>query len=130
MTIVEDPRVTKDGVTIADLTDQFNHNMRVLTLLNDVNHLVARLKIEETKIHTAKAESSDKGRSLQSLSDKLITPKIRYSQPALQTHVAYLYSMTTRTDQKIGRDAEERYTELRKQVDEAKTDLDKILESH
>jgi photosystem II stability/assembly factor-like uncharacterized protein len=130
LTIVEDPRVTKDGVTTSDLADQFNHNMRVLTLLNDVNHLVARLKIEETKIHTAKAESSDKGRSLQSLSDKLITPKIRYSQPALQTHVAYLYSMTTRTDQKIGQDAEERYTELKKQVDEAKADLDRILEAH
>jgi photosystem II stability/assembly factor-like uncharacterized protein len=130
LTIVEDPRVTKDGVTTRDLADQFNHNMRVLALLNDVNHLVARLKIEETKIHTDKAESSDKGRSLQSLSDKLITPKIRYSQPALQTHVAYLYSMTTRTDQKIARDAEERYIELKRQVDEAKADLDKISEPH
>jgi hypothetical protein len=44
--------------------------------------------------------------------------------------VAYLYSMTTRTDQKIGRDAEERYIELKRQVDEAKADLDKISEPH
>jgi hypothetical protein len=129
LTVVEDPRVTKDGVTTADLTDQFSHNIRVLALLNDVNHLVARVKAEEAKIHTDKAEASDKGRQLQALSDKLITPKIRYSQPALQTHVAYLYSMTTRTDQKVGRDAAERYAELKKQVDEAKADMNRIVGS-
>jgi hypothetical protein len=92
--------------------------------------MVARVKAEEAKIHADKAEASDKRRQLQALSDKLITPKIRYSQPALQTHVAYLYSMTTKTDQKIGRDAVERYAELKKQVDEAKADMDRIVGSH
>jgi photosystem II stability/assembly factor-like uncharacterized protein len=128
LTIIEDPRVTKDGVTQADLAEQFEHNMRALALLNDVNHVVARLRAEQAKIHADKAESTPKGQQLQALADKLLTPHIRYSQPALQTHVAYLYSMTSRTDQKIGNDAVARYTDLRKQVDEAMKALDQITQ--
>jgi hypothetical protein len=129
LSIVEDPRVTKDGVTQADLEEQFNHNMRALALLNDVNRAVARVKAEQAKLRADKAESSPKGQQLQALADKLITPRIRYSQPALQTHVAYLYGMTNRTDQKIGDDAVERYTYLRKQVDEAIKELDQITQT-
>ncbi len=43
------------------------------------------------------------------LASKLITPPIRYSQPELQTHITYLYSVTTATDQKIGRDVIDRF---------------------
>ena len=35
--------------------------------------------------------------------------------------------MTTGADQKIGRDAIERYQELKKQFDALKTDLDRLL---
>jgi hypothetical protein len=49
----------------------------------------------------------------------LITPSIRYSKPELQTHITYLYSLTTATDQRIGRDAIDRYTVLRKELDDA-----------
>ena len=78
-------------------------------------------------IKAKRAESSEKGKKLQALSDKLLTPPIRYSQPALQTHVMYLYGMENRTDQKIGKDAVERYQYLRKQIDEAMAELDSAL---
>ncbi len=125
--ISEDPRVTADGVTIADLAAQFQHNMRVLALLSDVNHAVARIQAAQSKMKADKTADSAKSQQLKAVSDKLITPKIRYSQPALQTHVAYLYSMTTHTDQRIGHDAEERYTILRKQVDQAIAELNQVL---
>ncbi len=99
-TVIEDPRVTKAGVTIADLREQFEHNMRVRDLVSDVNRLAARVRAGQANV------------------PGLLTPPIRYSQPGLQTQITYLYSLTTATDQKIGRDAIERYGVLRKQLDE------------
>jgi hypothetical protein len=64
---------------------------------------------------------------LNELASHLITPAIRYSKPELQTHITYLYSLTTATDQKIGRDAIERYGTLRKEMDQRMAELNKIL---
>ena len=63
------------------------------------------------------------------LASHLITPSIRYSQPELQTHITYLYSETTATDQKIGRDTIERYEALRKELDARIAELNRILGS-
>ena len=52
---------------------------------------------------------------------------IRYSKPELQTQITYLYSLTNATDQKIGRDAIERYEVLRKALDERIAQLNRIL---
>ena len=48
---------------------------------------------------------------------KLLTPSVRYSQPGLQAHITYLYGMTNQADQKVGRDAVERYRVLRRELD-------------
>jgi hypothetical protein len=58
---------------------------------------------------------------------KLVTPPIRYSQPALQAHISYLYGLTTRADQRIGRDAVERYRVLRRELDARLAELDAVL---
>jgi hypothetical protein len=121
LTVTEDPRITADGVTLSDLREQFEHNIRVRDLVSDMNKTLARLR-------TARAGA--KGEKLSSLNDlaaDLITPPIRYSKPELQTQVTYLYSMTNTTDQKIGRDAIERYKVLRKALDERIAQLNKIL---
>jgi photosystem II stability/assembly factor-like uncharacterized protein len=122
LTIVEDPRIVKDGVTTADLKEQLDHNLRVRDLVSDCNKLVARLR-------TAQATVKDPAKlaSLKDLSADLITPAIRYSKPELQTHITYLYTVTNSTDQKIGRDVIERYQTLRKALDQRIEQLDKIL---
>ena len=125
--IVEDPRVTADGVTTADLVAQLEHNLRVMDLLSDTNKVVARIKAEQAKEKKDKTENSDQAKQLQVVADKLITPTIRYSQPALQTHVSYLYSENTRTDQKVGHDAIQRYEFLRKQIDALIAEVNRIL---
>jgi hypothetical protein len=53
----------------------------------------------------------------------LVTPPIRYSEPGLQAHIQYLYTATMNADQKVGRDAELRYAELRRQLDTALNEL-------
>jgi photosystem II stability/assembly factor-like uncharacterized protein len=125
LTVVEDPRVLASGVTDADLVAQFDHNMQVLKLVNDTNLAVARVSkaIAELKEHPDAARAG----ALKAIADKLITPKIRYSQPALQTHVTYLYSETNATDQKVGQDAIERYGDLRQRIDAVTAELDRIL---
>jgi hypothetical protein len=61
--------------------------------------------------------SGDKLAKVKEIASHLITPPIRYSQPELQTHITYLYGMTNVADQKIGRDAIERYNVLKKELD-------------
>jgi photosystem II stability/assembly factor-like uncharacterized protein len=111
LTVTEDPRVTREGVTTADLREQFDHNLRVRDLVSDMNRTVARLRAAMA------AADADKKTRLTTLAARLITPPIRYSEPALQTHITYLYTMTNNTDQKVGRDALDRYTTLRKELD-------------
>lgn len=125
LTVEEDPRVTRDGVTSADLQFQLEHNLRVLALVHDTNRLVARLIAAQTALKTA--PNPARASALQPIADKLLTPRIRYSQPGLQTHVSYLYTENNATDQKVGQDAVARYNDLRKQIDELTTEVNHLL---
>lgn len=127
LTIVEDPRVTKSGVTFADLREQFVHNMRARDLVSEANKTVARVRAAQAARRDPAGGAGDTLAKLNELAYHLITPPIRYSKPELQTHITYLYSMTNSTDQKIGRDAMERYHVLRKQMDEITAELNTLL---
>ncbi len=123
--IVEDPRVLASGVTLADLTEQFEHNMRALKLVHDGAAAVARVRAAQAALKTSPDPA--KAQAVQKIADQLLTPPIRYSQPGLQTHITYLYSETGGADQKVGRDAAERYTELRGKLDALVAELDRVL---
>ena len=123
----EDPRVTKDGVTLADLRDQFDHNMRVRDLVSDANRAVARVRAVRTRLRDAGAAASDTLTKVNVLEAKLVTPPIRYSTPGLQAHITYLYGMTNQADQRVGRDAKERYTVLRHELDAIVAQLNQLL---
>jgi len=125
--VVEDPRVTKAGVTTADLKEQFEHNMRVRDLVSQANKAVSRLRSAQARLRGAAGGSEEVLAKLDELASHLITPSIRYSKPELQTHCTYLYTLTTAADQKIGRDAVERYGTLRRELDERLAQLDAIL---
>jgi hypothetical protein len=121
--VMEDPRITADGVTTADLQEQFEHNMKVRDLVSEVNKSVARVRQARTKL----TGDPRKLAQLNEVALHLITPAIRYSKPELQTHITYLYGMTNSTDQKIGHDAVERYDTLKKEFDERNVQLQAIL---
>jgi hypothetical protein len=121
--VIEDPRVTADGVTEADLRGQFEHNIQVRDLVSEANKTVSRLRAAQVEY---KNNDSILPR-LNELSSHLVTPIIRYSKPELVTHITYLYQMTNNTDQKIGQDAVDRLKELRKELDARMAELDKIL---
>ncbi len=128
LNVVEDPRILRDGISLADLKDQFNHNIAVRDMVSDANKTVARLRAAQSKLkgatNPAQIEQLNK---LNELAAKIITSPIRYSEPKLLTHITYLYSMTNGVDQKPGKDAVDRLKVLKKNLDDRKKELDKIL---
>jgi hypothetical protein len=117
--VLIDPRVAADGVTVSDLQEQFEHNLRMRDLVSGVNQLVMRVR-------TALSKSPNDAR-LTALATKLMTEPVRYGKPGLQAYVMYLASMTANVDQKIGRDAIERYQVLKKELDALRAEADQVL---
>jgi hypothetical protein len=127
LTVLIDPREAKDGVTIADLREQFQHNMRVRDMVTEVNQLVANVESARQRLKNASGAAADTLRRLDALREKLVTPAVRYSKPELQAHIQYLYSMTTQADQKIGRDAIDRFKALRAELDKRQAEAKALL---
>lgn len=112
-----DPRVAQDGVSLADLRGQFEHNVRVRDLVSDANRAVAAVRAARIRLKGATGPAADTLAAVSAIEAQLVTPPIRYSKPGLQAHIAYLYGMTTAADQAVGRDAVERYDTLRAELD-------------
>jgi photosystem II stability/assembly factor-like uncharacterized protein len=125
--VLIDPRVADDGVTAADLQEQFEHNMRMRELVNGVNQIAARVRDAQAKLRNASGTDGDTATRVNAIAAKLFTPPVRYSKPGLQAHITYLAGMTASIDQKIGRDAIERYEVLRKELDEIRAEFDSVL---
>ena len=122
--VLIDPNVAADGVTAADLTEQYEHNVRMRQLVGDAAAAVARVR----ELQASLQQSGDAARlkSLETIAAKLLTEPVRYGKPGLQAHITYLAGMTTGADQKIGRDAVERYAVLRKELDRIRAELDSL----
>ena len=122
-----DPRLAAEGLTAADLKEQFDHNTRVRELVSEVNAAVARTRAVETRMKNPTGAALDTLTKMRVVSEQLLTAPVRYGKPGLQAHITYLNSMTSRVDQKVGRDALQRYTVLRSEFDVLKKQLDSIL---
>ena len=128
LTVLIDPNVAADGVTVADLKEQFDHNTRTRELVTGVNQTVARVREAQTRLKGASGADAEKAKALDAIAAKLLTEPVRYGKPGLQAHITYLAGMTARGDQKIGRDAVERYAELKKELDAVNAEVAKILD--
>ncbi len=117
-----DPRVAADGVTEADLREQFEHNLRMRALVSDVNALAARVREAQNRLRSDASAAS----RIDAIAARLFTEPVRYGKPGLQAHVTYLAGMTTGADQKVGRDALERYQVLRKELDALRAEVDRV----
>lgn len=130
LTVLEDPRTTKSGVTTADLHEQWQLSMRVCDVVSEINQAVARVRAAQKQLQDSAAPGDAlKLEKLNALAARLNTPPIRYSKPGLQTQITYLYSLTSASDQKMGRDAFERYAVLRQQLAARLADINVLLGS-
>jgi hypothetical protein len=125
--VLIDPRVAEDGVTLADLQEQFEHNLRMREMVTEVNQLVMRVREAQTKMRTAAGADANTLTAVNAIAAKLLTEPVRYGKPGLQAHIMYLAGMTANVDQKIGRDAIERYEVLRKELDAIRAEVDRVL---
>ena len=114
-----DPRVLKDGITPATMEAQLAHNLRVRNLVSDANGAAEELRALRRRVTRADSTAAIPS-ALDALERELLTPPIRYSRPGLLSHITYLYSMTLGADQPVGRDAAERYAELRQRLDDVR----------
>ena len=121
--VMIDPRVAEDGITIADLQEQYEHNMRMREMVTGVNQLVARVRQAQNR---SSSPSIDPNR-LSAIAARLLTEPVRYGKPGLQAHITYLAGMTANVDQKIGRDAIERYEVLKKELDAVRVEVEQLL---
>jgi hypothetical protein len=128
-TVLIDPRIAAEGVTIADLQEQFDHNTRMRELIAAVGQTLTRVRAARTQLANATGADVDKKTRIEAIYEQIVnTPEgVRYNKPGLQSHVTYLAGMTTGVDQKIGRDALERYAVLKKQHDDMRAELDRLL---
>ncbi|HEV8453456.1 MAG TPA: hypothetical protein VGQ24_01115 [Gemmatimonadales bacterium] len=122
-----DPRLAEDGTTVADLREQFEHNLRMRALVSEVNQVVARVRAAQTRLQGSSGAAADTLAKVQAIGAKLLTEPVRYGKPGLQAHISYLNGMTNAVDQKIGRDAIARYQVLKQELDTLAAELDRVL---
>jgi hypothetical protein len=126
-TVLIDPRIAEEGTTLADLREQFEHNLHMREMVTDVNRAVARVQGAQTRLKDATGAGADTLSKLQAIAAKLMSEPVRYGKPGLQAHITYLNGMTSGADQKVGRDALLRYQTLKQQLDAIKAEIDKVL---
>lgn len=115
--LLVDPRAQRDGITQSVLDEQLAFNLRARDLVSDANRTAESLR--------ALGRRADGGnaKAVSALEAEMFTPPIRYSRPGLQAHISYLYGMTLGSDQRVGRDAYERYGELKAALDALKAKM-------
>jgi photosystem II stability/assembly factor-like uncharacterized protein len=126
-TVRIDPRIAAEGVTVADLREQFDHNLRMRDMVQEVSRLVTRVESAQRRLTSASGAAADTLSRLTPIAAKLLTEPVRYGKPGLQAHITYLAGMTNGTDEKIGRDAIARYQTLRKELDAVKAEVERVL---
>jgi hypothetical protein len=118
-----DPRLAEEGVTVADLQEQYDHNLRMQAMVAEVGQLLR--KVREALRNAP--EGSQTRKALETVAAKLETEPVRYGKPGLQAHITYLAGMTSRVDMKIGRDAIARHDVLRKELDAVALEANRLL---
>ena len=127
LTLTIDPRVEANGITVADLREQYEHITRTRDLVNEMNRVANRIRQERTRLRSG--GSADTLAKVNALATTTfgVGEGIRYGQPGLQAHISYLSGLAARADQKVGRDAVERFQLLRKELDVLEARVNALL---
>ena len=114
--IVPDPRVMETGVTIEDLQKQEKLALQVVDLMTEATVLESILKDKRSQ-YAGKNKLSKTEKEIEEIWEQLITEEGTYQKPMLKDQISYLYLVINAADQLPGKDAYERYKELKDQLD-------------
>jgi len=107
-----DPRVAASGVTPADLLEQADLLLKLRDAVADARALAAALAGARD---AAKADAA-RAKALQALLDRLVTAPVVYPQPMLIDQLSNVARMAGQADQRPGRDAVQRYDDLKREL--------------
>jgi hypothetical protein len=124
-TVKVDPLLAEEGLNSADLVEQFEHNVRMREFTTQVGALLQRARAAQADAKAANNAALLK--QIDAILAKIQTEPVRYGKPGLQAHASYLAGMTGGVDQKVGKDAIERYAVLKKEYDALVLELDKLI---
>jgi photosystem II stability/assembly factor-like uncharacterized protein len=134
--LLSDPRVATDGVTDADIAEQVRFQLQVRDAISDARKLQQSIEqaMQKAGLKPQLApglpgESPSNTRydhALQQLYARVVdTPGI-YTQPMLISQLNNIQRMVTQADQKIGKDAHDRYADLIKEMHAIEAQLKKL----
>jgi hypothetical protein len=117
--VLLDPRLARDGVTLADLKELLDLQTKLGSATADARRAAARLRDAKTK-----AGGTDGAKALEA---RLVTAGGPYPQQMLIDQIANVSRMLGQADQKPGKDAWLRYEDLRRELDGVLADVERTL---
>ncbi|MDX2044152.1 MAG: hypothetical protein SF097_23285 [Acidobacteriota bacterium] len=114
-----DPRLAKDGVTVADLKEQLELLLAIRETTTQARQLVERLSVALRQ----QSGQPEKVKQLQAIRSQLVTAQITYPQPMLIDQLGALSRMAGSADRKVGRSALEYFEVLKKRLSEIKNEM-------
>ena len=125
--VLIDPRIAADGVTVADLVEQFEHNLRMREMVSIANQLRSRVRDARDRLQDATGTAADTLKALDAIAAKLETEPVRYGKPGLIAQISYLNGIGNSADQKIGRDVLARYEVLSRELEAIRREVEQVL---
>jgi hypothetical protein len=129
-----DPRIPRDGVTQADLDEQVAFQLKVRDAISEARRLQQQIEETMKKAGVSGLPPATPGmrptdvkyaHPLQSLLARLIDQPGIYPQPMLLSQFQNVQRMVGQADQKVGKDAVDRFNDLMKELEAAKSEFQK-----
>ena len=136
--VKSDPRIAGDGVTDADLAEQVKFQLQVRDALSDARKLQQQIEEAMQKAGVKPVPPAGPGATpantkydhpLQQLWAQVVTTPGIYTQGMLIDQLQNVQRMITQADQKVGKDAYDRYADLAKELASLEAQLKKITGS-
>jgi hypothetical protein len=134
-TVDVDPRVLKDNVTVADLVEQQNFILKVNAAIADARGIASRMEQALTKAGLKPPPPPGPGEDVlttkyqhpaQGIWARIVDAAGPYPKPVLVNQLQNIVRMINQADQKVGKDAYERFADLEKELAAIKSEADKI----
>jgi hypothetical protein len=130
-----DPRVLKDGVTQADLDEQFAFLIKMRDAITDARRLAQR--VDEAMKKTGVAPPGPATPGVRAMDEKFAHPLQKlwaqvndlpgiYPQPMLLNQLQNVQRMVGQADQKVGKDAVDRFNDLLKDLQALQAEAQKL----
>ena len=116
--LTPDVQLAKTNTTVEDIQKQYTFAQQLGQVLSQARQLEDRLNKELKKLKRADSQTSDRKTTLETVLADLRKKDITYPRPKLIDQMEYLYGMTNRADQAMGKDAYDQLEALSKAFEE------------